>query len=332
MTDPAQPTGEGAAPAPSPSEEPSGERLLPDVQRDRLIYAEHIVRYRLAALLAPGRRIIDAACGEGYGAAHLLASGAAAITGVDVDQPTIATARQRYPGVSFTVADVRQLPFEEGSFDLAVSFETLEHVERPEDAVAELRRVLEPEGTLIASSPNIRRHRGHSDYHVREFTPDEFEALLAPHFDSVTLLEQDDWITSAVAQSGGPFGAVDSEVGTPAEAPLFVVAVCGNEPFQLHRPIVQMSGIFEAHEIVEQLHAWQRRAEIAETQLLPWQERARIAEELLAPWQDRARKAEDLFFEARATIDRMEASKSWRITKPLRGAASRVSGRDRGGS
>ena len=78
--------------------DPTGERLVPDAQRDQLIYAEHLARYFLASQLAAGRRVLDAGCGEGYGTALLAAAGAASVVGVDVDEPTIEHARERYGG------------------------------------------------------------------------------------------------------------------------------------------------------------------------------------------------------------------------------------------
>ena len=69
--------------------ESTGERLVPDLQRGELIYAEHLARYFLASQLAAGRRVLDAGCGEGYGTAILAAAGAASVVGVDVDEPTL---------------------------------------------------------------------------------------------------------------------------------------------------------------------------------------------------------------------------------------------------
>ena len=97
--------------------EVTGERLLPEQQRGELVHAQHLARYRFAAQFARGRRVLDAACGEGYGTAILAAAGARAAVGVDIDQPTVDHARAKY-GLDFERADVAELPFEDGSFDL----------------------------------------------------------------------------------------------------------------------------------------------------------------------------------------------------------------------
>ena len=123
--------------------EPTGERLLPEHHGGQLVHAEHLARYRLAAQLAPGRRVLDCACGEGYGAALMAAAGAKSVTAADIDQATVDHVRDRY-GIDAHRADVRCLPFEDGAFDLVVSFETIEHVQEPERALDELARVRAP--------------------------------------------------------------------------------------------------------------------------------------------------------------------------------------------
>ena len=93
---------------------PTGERLLPDVQRGEVVHAEHLVRYLVAAELAPDRRVLDAACGDGYGTSLLASAGARSAVGVDLDQGTIAHAAVRHPGPEFVRGDVRQLPSRTG--------------------------------------------------------------------------------------------------------------------------------------------------------------------------------------------------------------------------
>src|SRR3546814_2694630 len=76
-------------------------------------------------------RVLDAACGEGFGSALLARAGAHSVLGVDIADSAITHARSRYgaqPVLSFARADVCALDaFPDNSFDLIVSFETLEH-------------------------------------------------------------------------------------------------------------------------------------------------------------------------------------------------------------
>jgi SAM-dependent methyltransferase len=163
----------------------TGERFLPECTGE--IWAEHWHRYIFAARHVAGKDVLDAACGEGYGAA-LLARSAKSVTGLDVDAPTVAAARAKYlaPGLRFESGSVAALPFADGSFDCAVSFETLEHLAEQQAMLAELRRVLRPDGVLIISSPNkveySEKRDFHNEFHVHELYEDEFRALLGRNF------------------------------------------------------------------------------------------------------------------------------------------------------
>lgn len=173
----------------------TGERFTPECVRE--MWLEHWHRYAFALAWARGRRVLDAACGEGYGAA-LLARGGAQVTAVDVSAEALEHARARYgelPGLSFVeadVADLAQLP--DASFDLIVSFETLEHLEAQDAMLAGFRRLLAPGGLLLISTPDRRVYSDQTGYrnefHVRELYRDEFEALLGRHFGAHRLLGQ----------------------------------------------------------------------------------------------------------------------------------------------
>lgn len=163
----------------------TGERFLPEVRG--AIWYEHWHRYAVAAALAAGKRVLDAASGEGYGS-FLLARDATSVVGVDVSAEAVAHARQRYPrsNLRFDAASVTALPLPDASIDLVVSFETIEHLTAQAPMLAEFRRVLAPGGVLVISSPNrpIYNEGGGIDnhFHVRELDRAELAALLAPAF------------------------------------------------------------------------------------------------------------------------------------------------------
>jgi SAM-dependent methyltransferase len=172
----------------------TGERFTPECERE--IWYEHLHRYAFAAPLVRGCTVLDAACGEGYGAA-LLARSAARVEGVDVASEAVAHARRRYAdrkNLGFHESDVTRLPFDDDHFDRVVSFETLEHLEAQDAMLTEFRRVLKPDGVLLISSPDravyTDRHGNDNPFHVRELYRDEFEALLGRHFPAVRLLGQ----------------------------------------------------------------------------------------------------------------------------------------------
>jgi O-antigen biosynthesis protein len=165
----------------------------------RLIEAEHFARYAWAAQFASGKRVLDAACGVGYGTTILGDAGAVETIGVDLDPEVIARADSEAPaGVSFRVGDLRDLPFGDSAFDLVVCFEAIEHVSEPGRVLDELGRVLGEKGVLIVSTPNRDVYTPGNPFHLRELTPNELEAELASRFRSHALHRQHSWIASAV--------------------------------------------------------------------------------------------------------------------------------------
>ncbi len=164
----------------------TGERFTPECKGR--IWHEHWHRYLFVAELARGKRVLDAACGEGYGSAFI-ARTAGQVIGADLDPDSIAHAETRYGKIAnlrFLAASVTSLPLEDASVDLVVSFETIEHLAEQDAMLAEFRRVLTADGCLILSSPNrpVYSDQQHysNEYHVREMDRKELEDLLAPHF------------------------------------------------------------------------------------------------------------------------------------------------------
>ena len=167
------------------------ERMVPEQAHPRTFW-EHVARYRFARGFARGRRVLDVACGEGYGSAALARAGASSVVGVDASPEAADHARRKY-GVDARIGDAHAIPLPDRSVDLVVSFETIEHVERPADFVLDCARVLAPDGLLIVSTPN-RLVYGEGDegnpFHRTEFDEAEFVGLLRPHFADVRLFTQ----------------------------------------------------------------------------------------------------------------------------------------------
>ena len=112
------------------------------------------LRWRfLVSQLAPGERVVDVGCGEGWFAGRLAEGGWSAV-GVEVAEEPLRRARERFPGVEFVLAGETSLPFEAGSFDVAWLGEVLEHVRDGIGLLNELGRVLGPDRRLVISTPD----------------------------------------------------------------------------------------------------------------------------------------------------------------------------------
>ena len=168
------------------------ERIIPD-ETEPGVVALHVVRYEFALPHVDGKEVLDAACGAGYGSA-VLGTRARRVVGVDVSDEAVAYARTRYGGdnVEFATANVNALPFEDDSFDVVVSFETVEHVRDPKMFLREVARVLRGEGTFVVSTPHVRvtNLEPANPFHEIELSRADFEALLRERFLDVDLYGQ----------------------------------------------------------------------------------------------------------------------------------------------
>lgn len=159
------------------------ERIIPDdmqdgAELDKRSLQLHYERYRFAANeLQPGR-ILDIACGAGYGT-YLLADTISnnEVTGVDISADAIAYARKRYdhPRVRFIEQDV--FAFTGTSlFNTVVSLETIEHLPNPDRFADRLYNLLQPGGILIVSAP-VTPSTDANPFHVNDFSPASFRRL-----------------------------------------------------------------------------------------------------------------------------------------------------------
>lgn len=167
----------------------TGERLPGD---DDPLFAidmqRHLAAYRWAAARAAGRTVLDAGCGEGYGA-QLLAEAAARVVGIDRTEP-VATARRRYAraNLTFEAVDLAELGALGRRFDLVVSFQVIEHVEDPVGYLRGLAGTVAAGGALVVTTPNRLLSAGENPYHLREWTAPELLALARPVLPSARML------------------------------------------------------------------------------------------------------------------------------------------------
>ncbi len=150
------------------------ERLtLEAVSAHTVIATEHLHRYEFAAGLCEGDRVLDLACGSGYGS-RILRQRAVAVTAVDNDAATIDMAREtigREADVTFEAADATEYLRSRAvdDFDAIVCFEGIEHLPDPERALDELRRFAEAGAKVIISLPNSRAFDEKNEFHVTNY-------------------------------------------------------------------------------------------------------------------------------------------------------------------
>ena len=158
---------------------------------------EHMHRYLWAATVVAGRRVLDLGSGEGFGASILSAGEGTEVVGIDIDERTVEHAQLNWAGprTSFKVGNAFDLSeFDDGSFGAVVAFEVIEHVEKQEQVLAEVARVLADDGVLIISTPDRRLYSDATEqvnpFHQHELTYEEFSALLEGPFPHVAVWGQ----------------------------------------------------------------------------------------------------------------------------------------------
>lgn len=169
----------------------TGERFVPT--EHGVIRQEHLHRYAWCLPLVEGKDVLDVASGEGYGSA-MLASKARSVRGVDISHDAVNHAAERYAALGnlqYLQGSAAAIPLADDSVDVVVSFETIEHLLEQDEMMAEIRRVLRPDGILVMSSPNKEVYSDqagyHNEYHVKELYLNEFQALLEKYFPAVEL-------------------------------------------------------------------------------------------------------------------------------------------------
>ena len=155
----------------------------------------HLDRYRFAARYAVEGRLLDIACGAGYGTRFLVdeCPGIRA-TGVDISPQAIDYANERYNADRLTFLSQDAMSFADtDGFDTIVTLETIEHVALPEKLIHRLHDLLKPGGVLISSVP-VTPSVDVNPHHLHDFTPRSFRKLfLSLGLEEIACLSQSQW-------------------------------------------------------------------------------------------------------------------------------------------
>jgi len=278
--------------------------------------------------------VLDIACGTGYGSNTLKASKASLVVGVDRSPEAVAYGRRHHSASrpDFLVADAQFLPFAQGTFDVVVCLETIEHVNDYRLLLREIQRLLGPGGLAVISTPNKAAYPEGNPFHVKEFLFSEFQELLRAHFRNVALLAQDIWITSAVLSGKvmeKPYGPIRGPLhaakvsGKAHSETLFMVALCSDGPLPRTAPrlVLATSGSqFILKEIIRRdvaLEWVERERDDLRAQMQREREELAAKERLLA-------QREESLAELRRQLDIIAGSLGYRLLEGYRRAVRRL--------
>lgn len=311
---------------------------------------EHRLRYRLAAaLVEPGQTVVDVGCGSGWGTALLAEAGAGRAVGIEVGDAASAEG-QRFaggPAVELRRGSPEAVGLPDASADLAVCLEAADCVEDPEAAVAELRRVLRPDGIAVVAAPLQPMLRpADGDRHL---SAAKLERALRENFAHARMRHQQTALASIVSGTGEDaplrFDRLDPD---PADDGGYLIAIAGDGDLPELDAIALLGSPGSIRRLEDAARAWEDRALLAEADASVSRAETDIArtQQERAAWtirQDRAqldalrteRDAErartrdarsrasalEEQLEAEATLrESRERSLSWRLTRPLRSA------------
>ncbi|MBM7772705.1 SAM-dependent methyltransferase [Actinokineospora baliensis] len=159
----------------------TGERTVPGIAEENYWFRRHEIAYLYLAPLCAGKTVLEAGCGEGYGAALLAEE--ATVVGLDYDELSISHVAKKYPAVHAVRGNLAGLPLRDGSLDVVANLQVIEHLWDQEGFLRECRRVLRPGGHLLITTPNRitfspGRDTPLNPFHTRELAPSELDEMV----------------------------------------------------------------------------------------------------------------------------------------------------------
>ena len=312
----------------------AGERFIPRRVSRGLASAEHLARYLFAAGFCAGKRVLDLACGSGYGSYILKILGAAQVVGVDSDPAAIELAGQNYqtPGIIFRTSDAAALELEDAPFDVVVAFEALEQVSNAEAFLENTRRQLDRQGLLIISCANDARSPSVSPLHVRHYAYQEFYDLVSRHFPGPRPVSQVQAVASLILPPGAAAADDLSRVAipeiyldvakTPESSDVFLL-LCGGPAAELQPAAVITKNLTEfLQSIYAEVNYTRQHLPQLQAQLDAAKAQAdRQARQLRA--RSRALEEQKVYtLELSRQLEEMRHSRTWQLMLACRDAAA----------
>lgn len=167
----------------------TGERVVPNKMENFIgTYIEHLTRYVFSLGFCTNKKVLDVACGTGYGL-ELISSVAEAGVGIDIDSVSLSYAKDNHKfygkAVVFEQIDLEKQTLysvaNPKTFDTVISFETIEHLENPEYFIENIKGVLKDDGHFIFSIPL----NNPSQFHKKTYDFEEAKALIEKQFSKI---------------------------------------------------------------------------------------------------------------------------------------------------
>lgn len=253
----------------------TGERFIQEGSHiDDEISYEHLNRYYAISTIVKDKDVLDAACGSGYGT-ELISRFASFVHGIDIDEEAVEYARDHFEkkNLAYSVASITSIPFQDATFDIVVSFETIEHVDEitQKHFLEEIKRVLRPNGQLIISTPDKRNYsdipKYFNEFHLKEFYSNEFLNFLKSRFKHVHFFYQRDEVVNLISNYDADMVNVVRKKYSDSTEGKYIIAVCSDveckdndslSAVQIHSGInnQRMNRIVQLQNEVEEKNRW----------------------------------------------------------------------------
>lgn len=295
--------------------EDAGERMVPAFHKGALVYGEHLTRYESVVDLVKNKTVLDIASGSGYGS-YILAEKAKKVYGVDIDQESIAYAKRNYArsNIGFLQGSAEAIPLKNRSIDVVIAFETIEHLKNYKTFLHEIKRVLQPGGLFVISTPNDIEFPEDNRFHLYEFKYKELDSLLRQYFKNVRFSFQYTWIFAGLMDEdeAGHEGKLSISLKNlaklPKEKALYFIAICSDGPIDKLRlkSVGGLSQHYSARAEQETLNRLQNSVQSTKKELGSFKK-------ALVDERHRATNFSRDLIQARAELKQIYSSKGWRL-------------------